>query len=295
MFLRLLFPALKRPLTRIFNACFTRGVYPAEWKEARIIPLPKVPNPVSCQHYRPIAVGNAFWKVLDRIVLGQVSVHLESIRALSNTQFAFRRHHSTELALDNIRRLCLAVGLDLSKAYDFIRHDHLLEALRDLNFDETAVEFFQSFLVECWVTLWVGEGPRPGWPRVSRLDTKSRLSLYADDLLLVQEAVGPLLPEAVNEDLEKVCRWLEAMGLSVNPAKSAATMIGNCRLRRLYFGGDTPVVFVGGTPLRYGNSFRHLGVTISQDLSWGKQVSQVVSRVHATCGACTFTPTYDRG
>ncbi|KAG8229172.1 hypothetical protein J437_LFUL009889 [Ladona fulva] len=313
--LLLFLPALKRPLTAIYNASLSRGVYPQEWKEAAIVPVPKVPTPTSCKDYRPIAVGNCVGKVLDKIVLGQVSSFLESSKALSPAQFGFRKHHSAELALVGVldpireamdrRRLSLVVGLDLSRVYDTIRHELLTDAMRDLNFTQEALAFFASFLRDRRATLRTDEGPHPGWRRfqvgvpqgsslsptlfniyvegVTRLGVGCRLHLYADDLLLVAETTGPQLREAIdgfNVDVNKVCGWLGGMGLKVNPGKCVAAIVGNRRLRQRYVTGDTPAVRIGGTPLAYRDSFRYLGITISEDLSWRRQVYKEIINKH---------------
>ncbi|KAG8212664.1 hypothetical protein J437_LFUL019450, partial [Ladona fulva] len=313
--LRLLLPALKRPLATVFNACKERGVYPSEWKRSLIIPLPKVTTPTICRDYRPISVSSCLGKLLDRIVLAQLSAHLDKYQVISAAQSAFRKHHSPQLSIVGVldpireaideRKLSLTVALDLSRAYDTVRHDLLLDTLRNVGFSLESLEWFRSFLEDRWATIRVEEGPRPEWRRfpmgvpqgsslspilfnifvdgVSRLETTCRVMVYADDILLIVDAEGPTLPEAIaqmNDDVASVCEWLEKAGLTVNPEKCAAAIIGNRRLRRNFIGERTPPIVVCGTPLRYRESFRYLGVNISEDLSWRRQVSQVVSRVH---------------
>ncbi|KAG8223106.1 hypothetical protein J437_LFUL002054 [Ladona fulva] len=313
--LRLLLPALRRPLAAAFNGCLERGAYPSEWKRTNIFPIPKNNAPTACRDYRPIAVSNCVGRLLDWIVLAQVSAHLERHQVLSATQSAFRRGHNVELALVGVldpireaidgRRLSVVVGMDLARAYDTVDHDLLLDRLRDVGFGPAALTWFRRFLDDRWATIGSDEGPGPGWRRfpvgvpqgsslspilfnifvdgVSRLESACRVMVYPDDILLIADAEGLNLREAIarmNEDVASVCGWLEGSGLVVNPAKCISAIVGNRRMRRTHVGEVTPPIVVPGTPLGYREFFRYLGVTITNDLSWGRQVSQVVSRVH---------------
>ena len=80
-----------RVVLKIFNHSWMKGVLPAVWKEAVIIPVPKKgkdkKNPRS---YRPISLLSCVGKLLERMVNRLIS-HLESNRVLSPTQTAYRK------------------------------------------------------------------------------------------------------------------------------------------------------------------------------------------------------------
>jgi hypothetical protein len=154
--LRLLLLALSGPLADLFNASLRLGRVPVTWKRVRIVPLPKVPQPSEGSHYRPITVGNCIGKLLDLLVLDQLSRHVLDAGRLCGSQSAFHPRHSTQLALVGVldpvreaidrRRLSLVVSLDLARAYDSVRHDLLLALLRSLGLDGGAVAWFADYL-----------------------------------------------------------------------------------------------------------------------------------------------------
>lgn len=312
---RLLLPVLKRPLTRIANASLSSGCYPSVWKRAHIIPLPKVQAPSSPDHFRPISVGNCLGKVLDLLALQQLSSHVFQHGLLCGSQSAFRPHHSTHLALVGVldpireamdrRHLTVLVSLDISRAYDTVDHAKLLRVVESLNFEPSAVDWVASFLSGRTATIRVPAGPSPGWrlfpsgvPQgscmspllfnlfldgVARLHVNSRIMLYADDVLLLHDSPAPSLDvcvQRVNEDLECLNVWFVGMGLSVNPCKSKAMVVGNGRLRRRYFSPDTSPLVLGTSRIPYVPHLKYLGIIIEEELKWSRQVSQTISRVH---------------
>ena len=74
-------------LLKIFNHSWIKGVVPAVWKEAIVIPVPKKgkdkKNPRS---YRPISLLSCVGKLLERMINRQLINHLESNNVLSPTQ-----------------------------------------------------------------------------------------------------------------------------------------------------------------------------------------------------------------
>ena len=117
-----------------------KGVVPAVWKEAIVIPVPKKgkdkKNPRS---YRPISLLSCVDKLLERMVNRRLINHLESNNVLSPTQPGYRKYRSTEDQLaylaQNIedafqeKRKVLAVFFDLSNAFDKVWKERLLVKL----------------------------------------------------------------------------------------------------------------------------------------------------------------------
>ena len=84
-------------LLKIFNHSWMKGVVPAVWKEAVIIPVPKKgkdkKNPRS---YRPISLLKCVGELLERMVNQRLISHLESNSVLSLTSTGYRKFRSTE-------------------------------------------------------------------------------------------------------------------------------------------------------------------------------------------------------
>ena len=74
------------------------GLFPSEWKLAKITPILKSGSRSNFDNYRPISVLPAISKVMETIVHHQVMDFLNGNKLLSKNQFGFRPKMSTELA-----------------------------------------------------------------------------------------------------------------------------------------------------------------------------------------------------
>ena len=70
-----------------------------ELKIARVLPLFKAGDKSIFSNYRPISVLPFFSKILKKLVYNRLIDYLSKYKILSDNQFGFRKHHSTENAL----------------------------------------------------------------------------------------------------------------------------------------------------------------------------------------------------
>ncbi|XP_059050491.1 uncharacterized protein LOC131845444 [Achroia grisella] len=63
-------------ISTIFNNSLSSSFFPSIWKDAHIIPLPKISKPSSFSHYRPISILPFLSKALERLVHDQLSKFL---------------------------------------------------------------------------------------------------------------------------------------------------------------------------------------------------------------------------
>ena len=87
-------------LTYIFNQSLLTGIFPDEWKSARVTPLytnsAKRNDPTN---YRPISVIPVVAKIFERVVYDQLYHYLTENCILSRYQSGLRSLHSTVTAL----------------------------------------------------------------------------------------------------------------------------------------------------------------------------------------------------
>ena len=63
---------IKKPLTYIYNVSLNSGVFPDEWKVARVRPLYKKGDKYDIQNYKPISVLSVFSKILKWLIFNRL-------------------------------------------------------------------------------------------------------------------------------------------------------------------------------------------------------------------------------
>ena len=149
-------PAISDSLAYIFNQAITLSLFPHEWKTARIIPLYKNGQRNLPGNYRPISVLPVISKIMERILYDQLYNYLTKFGLLSDSEFGFRKFHSTATALLDCtndwymnldcKMFNLVVLIDLKKAFDTVDHQILLTKLELYGIKGQALSFLESYL-----------------------------------------------------------------------------------------------------------------------------------------------------
>lgn len=83
----------------ILNKSLEEGMFPNKWKEAIVVPIPKVRGTNKIEEFRPINKLPVYEKILEIIVQKQLIEYLENNELLRECQSGFRAKHSCETAL----------------------------------------------------------------------------------------------------------------------------------------------------------------------------------------------------
>jgi hypothetical protein len=71
------------PLTNIFNQSLKTGIFPDDWKIAKVTPIHKSEEKTLCGNYRPISVISVVPKVFEKVVDEQLMKYLEHHQIIS--------------------------------------------------------------------------------------------------------------------------------------------------------------------------------------------------------------------
>lgn len=122
-------------LLHIHNLSQTTGVFPDKIKLARVVVIFKEGDRSAMGNYRPVSILPILSKELEKIIHSRLSNFCETLSLLTDCQFGFRKHRSTEHALlvqndfilNNLERKLLTLGIfvDFTKAFDHINHEIL--------------------------------------------------------------------------------------------------------------------------------------------------------------------------
>ena len=299
-------PTLLPILRQLFQQMLAEGTHPASWRVARVVPVPKPGvDPHLAKGYRPIALLSVLSKVMEGLIKDRLNHILESEHRLSDQQQGFRQGRSTELALWRFvtsatsalktRKRCVAVALDIERAYDTVDHTALLWKLKNKGIPRYLVAWIRAFLADRKAHLVVNDAVFPfdvsvGVPQGSplsptlfilfiddlleALEPTVQIQAFADDLLLwAITTYRGACPPAVQQALQVVALWSQQWGLSFNVSKCQAIDINRMH-------GVPPLALqLASDSVPQVREFRYLGVWVDSALSWARHI-------HETCTSC---------
>ncbi len=310
---------LADPLTKIFNKSFDTGIFPANMKNALVIPLHKKNEKYIPGNYRPISLLNVFGKIFEKIMHKRLYSFLTKFKILYQLQFGFRTNHSTSLALLDIMErihesldkdsMVLGLYIDLQKAFDTVNHEILLDKLNHYGIRGIVNTWFKSYLSnrqQCVTVNGVKSNSLPiniGVPQGSVLgpllfliyvnDIAKSVSnssivtmLFADDTNIFIESKDPItLMTKAKTTLQDLQDWFCCNKLSLSIDKTHysifRTINKNIPLEcdSIPF-NDTHIMRVPHT--------KYLGVILDDKLNWKSHIQSILPSLVKTASAFKF-------
>jgi len=140
----------------VLNRSLQEGIFPDNWKEAIVVPIPKIRGTRKVEQFRPINKLPTYEKTLEIIVHRQLVDYLESNKLINECQSGFRKKHSCETALQwtvsewkkeiGQGKIVGVVFLDLRRAFELVNRKILLRKLKQLGIKGKVGSWFESYL-----------------------------------------------------------------------------------------------------------------------------------------------------
>ena len=196
-----------------------------------------------------------------------------------------------------VYHVSVIVLLDMSKAFDSIRHDLLINKLYKLGVSFAACSWFLSYLSQRMQVVKIEDflsellPLKAGVPQGSilgpvlftlyvndllQVPKRCRALGYVDDTKIFMEPPSSQLPEAVtavNQDLRDISSWCCAHSLLINPDKTKHIFVGVPQLTRSI--STSPPVMLLGKEVK--PSIVDLGVHIDCHLNYNEHIAKTVS------------------
>ena len=299
-------------LTDLFNSSLASGIFPQCFKSALVTPILKKRcfDRNYLNNYRPVSNLCFIARILEKIVLSQVSSYLNSHNLHNTCQSAYRPGHSTETAVlkvvndlflslikGNISALAL---LDFSSVFDTIAHPIIVHRLHtDFGFTDTVLQWFSSYLTDRtnYVSLsnhcsafapehsGVHQGSVRGpmlftmyiKPFSAIIDSHSIIHhSFADELQLQISAPPDRIYEllhSMQSCIGDVNAWASVNMLKLNDNKTELMLVTSKRTRHLH---SLPTsITIGNAQIPFKKSVKNLGVTLHCHLTMNAHVSNI--------------------
>ena len=299
-------------LTKIVNQSLSTGIFPTAFKHATISPLLKKAqlDKNLLKNYRPVSNLPFLSKILEKVVLRQLSDHLANTGMLEIFQSAYRPSHSTETALIRITnelltscdtgRVSVLSLLDLSAAFDTLDHSILLRRLNtSFGIADTTLRWFKSYLEGRTQSVVVGDRISKraalsyGVPQGSVLgpvlftlymqplgdiihQRDMLYHMFADDTQLLNSIHPQLfdnLTSKVSACVESVKIWMTKNKLKMNNEKTEIIPIGTDYMLKSI--SHKKSLSLSESVITFSSSVRNLGVHLDQSLSMETHITSL--------------------
>ena len=277
------------------------GQIPADLLTQTIIPIYKKENKSLPSNYRPISLTSHLIKIFERVLRSKLVHHLETYCLISNHQHGFRPNRSTltqllhhiHSILEILERSENAdiIYLDLSKAFDKVNHNILLQKMEQMKITGKIHTWIKSFLTMRTQTVVVdGHKSNPtkvmsGVPQGTVLGpalfilymnnmtdfvNNTILKMFADDSKLTASIKNINDREKLLEDLKALVTWTDKNSMKFNEGKFQLLQIGaDDSLKLPYQHGDINI--------SKSTNVRDLGVSVSEDLTFNHHITEMIS------------------
>ena len=288
----------------IYEKCLESGNYPALWKRANVIPFHKKGSRQFKQNYRSISLLPIFGKIFEKIIFEAIYCHLCDNNLLSIHQSGFRPCDSTINQLlaithriysgfdETPSKESRAVFLDLSKAFDRVRHEGLLYKLECSGISGNLLHLICNFLSNREKRVLLNRKScewrriTAGVPQDSVLgplfflvyinDTveniNSEIKPFADDtsLFSVVESKDRTAND-LNRDLKKARLWAWEWKMKFNTDKTEEVIFSWKRIRQQH-----PMLMLGADEVRNKSEHRHLSMILDSKLNFESNVKEAI-------------------
>ena len=296
-------------ISQIINVGYEKNIFPDSLKCAIIKPIFKDGNQNEITNYRPISILPILSKIFERAAANQIVHFLEENHLLSKNQHAYRKFLSTTTCLFELitkihtnldKKILTAIAsLDLSKAFDSINHDFIIEKLQNLGMDLSVTQWINSYLknrkqaTKFSNFISKEESVESGVPQGSilgpllflcftndlpeYLEKYCTVFSYADDTqLLVEAKNSDELQQKIEAVVDAAQNWYNNNFMKNNTSKTEIIVFNptkdpcNISLKTEENGKEKII-----TPKR---KIKILGVFIDNDLTWTDHVNFVKKR-----------------
>ncbi len=306
-------------ITSIINKSMTTSQFPSQFKMANVVPILKKPSldRNTLSNYRPVSNLPYLGKITEKVVVAQLTDHININNLDQPLQSAYKKHHSTETAIVKIVNdmllsldddsFILLVMLDLSAAFDTVDHNLLLNRFEScFGIKAGALGWLRSYFSKRHQVVRIDDTDsdpqalQTGMPQGSVLGPFSfpaytsplftiankhqcNIHMYADDTQFYMSFKVHESEEALRRMelcVDEVREWMSKNMLKLNDSKTEFLLIS--KKTRTDTVSNIMSINIGSTSVPAVPKAKNIGCTIDTNLSMEAQVNSVVQSCYAS-------------
>ncbi|GBL85216.1 RNA-directed DNA polymerase from mobile element jockey [Araneus ventricosus] len=288
----------------LFNRIWNKKAFPASWREAVVIPIPKIgKDPQNSSNYRPIALTSCLCKLLERMVNECLVYILQKKNILSEFQSGFRYRRSPQddvLQLETAirdafvsKKHLVSIFFDMDKAYDRTWRHGILKDLFNIGLRFNLPIFIKNFLLTRTFRVRVGDVlsdefyQREGVPQgsvlsvtlfiikindiIKQLSPYVHGSLYVDDFQIHCSGTDmSFVVRQIQTAISRITEWADKNGFVFSVSKTKCMHF--CRRRGLH---PDPEILLNGNVIPVVSEEKFLGVLLDSKLTFRPHISDL--------------------
>ena len=286
-------------LVILWRRSLDSGLIPEDLLTQTIIPIFKKENKSLASNYRPISLTSHFIKIFERVLRDKLVHHLESNNLIIPQQHGFRRYRSTLTQLIHHFDIILQIlessknvdiiYLDLSKAFDKVNHQILLNKLEQMKITGKVLNWITTFLTNrSQIVVVNGHKSSPtkvasGVPQgtvlgpalfilymnnVTEYIRDILIQLFADDSKITSAITNATDRNKLLAALQCLIEWTTHNSMKFNQDKFQLLQLGSDdSLKQPYQCNDINI--------EKSETVRDLGVLVSEDFSFKPHITEI--------------------
>jgi ribonuclease HI len=305
----------KRLLHLLLQNIWSNGAIPSIWKSSVVVPIHKQgKSRFDINNYRPIALTSHVCKLFEKIMNTRLLYFCEKNGILPAVQAGFRKGRSTTDHLVKLtnqikkqfsrKKSILATFFDVRKAYDSVWHSRLLFKLKNVGVSGNMYHFIRGFITDRQICTRVGmeySSFRPidtGIPQGSiiapllftifihdlpnALSKHTHVVQYADDIAIwmhtnlrkrTSKRVVSYVQHLYQMELNNLQDFMRINGLEFSTEKTCLILFNNGENPKWL-----PELKLNDYTLKYTESVKFLGVTLTSKLNWRKHINNLLDK-----------------